>query len=115
MKYYLGAVCIVLGCWLIYKALSHRQSVIRIRARAAAEQQIPQHLQAMRLGLAPIYVLSILFSGLILTAVWFVVDQNRVLSILDIAGFLFVLSAYAFWMALRIQYSRIGLEPERTD
>lgn len=113
MKYYLGAMFIILGAWLIYQALTHRRAVIRARERASAEhreQHLHQYLEAMRLGLAPIYVLSILIIGFALAAVWLVVDQERVFSILDIGGFLFVLMAYAFWMSVRVQYSRIGLE-----
>jgi hypothetical protein len=118
MKYYLGIVCILLGAWLVYKALAHRRAVMSARARAAAEnreQKIHQHLEGMRLGLAPIYVLAILFSGIVLAAIWVVVDQERVFSILDIAGFLMVLLAYAFWMSVRIQYSPIGLESKQTE
>ncbi|MCG6897180.1 MAG: hypothetical protein LJE61_13120 [Thiocapsa sp.] len=118
MKYYLGAVCVLIGAWLVYQALTHRRTVVAARARAAAEnreQHIHQHLQAMRMGLAPLYVLAILFTGVVLAAIWFVVDQERVFSILDIAGFLLVLMAYAFWMSVRIQYSPIGLDPPRDE
>lgn len=118
MKYYLGALCLLLGVWLVYQALTHRRAVIAARAQAAAESREPrmhQHLEAMRLGLAPLYILSMLFAGIVLSAIWFVVDRERVFSILDIAGFLAVLMAYAFWMTIRLQYSMLGLRSERGD
>lgn len=118
MKYYLGAVCLLMGAWLVYQALAHRRAVIGARERAAAqnrEQKIHQHLDGMRLGLAPLYVMGILFTGVVLAAIWFVVDRERVFSVLDILGFLMVLAAYAFWMAVRIQYSPIGLDAKQTE
>jgi hypothetical protein len=118
MKYYLGAVCVLVGAWLVYRALAHRRAVIRARERAAAEnreQKIHQHLQGMRLALAPVYVIGVLFTGMVLAAIWFVVDQERVFSVLDIVGFMLVLLAYAFWMSIRIQYSPIGLESKQTE
>jgi hypothetical protein len=102
----------------VYQALTHRRAVLGARARAAAgnrEQRIHPHLQGMRLGLAPLYVLGVLFTGLALAAIWFVVDQERVFSVLDILGFLLALAAYAFWMTVRIQYSPIGLESNEND
>lgn len=118
MKYYLGAVCLLIGAWLVYQALAHRRAVIGARERAAAqnrEQKIHQHLEGLRLGLAPLYVMGILFMGTVLAAIWFVVDRERVFSVLDILGFLMVLAAYAFWMAVRIQYSPIGLDAKQTE
>ncbi|NCA68791.1 MAG: hypothetical protein EOM91_01585 [Sphingobacteriia bacterium] len=113
MKYYLGAVCLILGAWLVYQAIVHRRAVIDARTRAAAqqrEQHIRRELEGMRLGLAPIFVIGVLVTGFVLAAIWFVVDKQGVFSILDIAGFLLVLMAYAFWMSVRIQYTPIGLE-----
>ena len=107
-----------MGAWLVYKALAHRRAVIGARERAAAEnreQKIHQHLQGMRLALAPVYVIGVLFTGMVLAAIWFVVDQERVFSVLDIVGFMLVLLAYAFWMSIRIQYSPIGLESKQTE
>jgi hypothetical protein len=118
MKYYLGAVCLLMGGWLVYQALAHRRAVIGARERAAAEnreQKIHRNLEGMRLGLAPLYVMGILFTGIVLAAIWFVVDRERVLSVLDILGFLMVLGAYAFWMAVKIQYSPIGLDAKQTE
>ena len=118
MKYYLGAVCLLMGAWLVYKALTHRRAVIGARERAAAEnreQKIHQRLQGMRLGLAPLYVMGILITGMVLAAIWFVVDRERVFSVLDILGFLMALTAYSFWMAVRIQYSPIGLESKQSE
>ncbi|HSO82293.1 hypothetical protein [Thiocapsa sp.] len=118
MKYYLGAVCLLMGAWLVYQALAHRRAVIGARERAAAqnrEQTIHQHLEGLRLGLAPLYVMGILFTGMVLAAIWFVVDRERVFSVLDILGFLMVLAAYSFWMSVRIQYSPIGLDAKQTE
>ncbi|EGV17171.1 hypothetical protein [Thiocapsa marina] len=118
MKYYLGAVCVLMGAWLVYQALAHRRAVIGARERAAARNQEPKmhrHLDGMRLALAPLYVMSILLTGIVLAGIWFVVDRERVFSVLDILGFLLALGAYAFWMSMRIQYSPIGLESKQTE
>jgi hypothetical protein len=118
MKYYLGAVCVLMGAWLVYRALTHRRAVIEARERATAEnreQKIHDYLQGMRYGLAPIYVMGVLFTGMALAAIWFVVDEARVFSVLDILGFILALLAYAFWMSIRIQYTPIGLQSKQTE
>lgn len=118
MKYYLGAICLLMGAWLVYQALNHRRAVIGARERAAAqnrEQKIRSNLEGIRVALAPIFVMGVLFAGMVLAAVWFVVDRERVFSILDVFGFLTVLLAYAFWMTIRIQYSPIGLGSKQNE
>ncbi len=112
MKYYFGAACVLLGAWLVYRGLTHRRAMISAGAEHG-ERQITrrlQGLQSMRVGLAPLYVLIVAFAGIVLTVLWFAVDQGRVFSILDMIGFLAVILAYAFWMYIQIRYSRLGLD-----
>jgi hypothetical protein len=115
MKYYFGAVCVILGVWLVYRGLSHRRSVLNARTDADAEtggrelSRQAKALVAMRTGLAPLYVLIIVTTGIVLTGLWFIVDKRHVFSILDIGGFLLAIVAYAFWMFMRMRYSRLSL------
>jgi hypothetical protein len=121
MKYWFGAVCILIGAWLVYRTLAHRRAVLRARERAGTEQREReisrqlQGLQAMRTGLAPLFVLLILLGGMVLTGLWFVLDRSRVLSALDIFGFLAAISAYAFSIVVRLQYSTLGLDMSPAD
>jgi hypothetical protein len=115
MKYYFGAVCVIFGVWLVVRGLLHRRAVLSARTGASAEtgeremSRQAMRLDAMRIGLAPIYVLIIVLAGVVLTGLWFIVDKGRVFSFLDIGGFLLAILAYAYWMYLRLRYSRLSL------
>lgn len=121
MKFWFGAVCILVGTWVVYRTLTHRRAVLRARERAGAQEGEPQisrqmrGLQAMRAGLAPLFVMLVLFGGIALSVLWFVLDRDRVLSGLDIFGFLTAIVAYAFSMVVRLQYSTLGLDMSRAD
>jgi hypothetical protein len=121
MKYWFGALCILIAAWLVFRALTHRRAVLHARERAEAEQREPRisrqlrGLQAMRTGLAPLFVLLILFGGMVLSALWLLIDREGVLSALDILGFLAAISAYAFSMLVRLQYSKLGLDASPAD
>jgi hypothetical protein len=121
MKYWFGTVCILVGAWLVYRALAHRRAVVRALARAETERREPQisrqlrGLQAMRTGLAPLFVLLILFGGAVLSALWFALDRERILSPVDILAFLAAICAYAYSMFVRLKYSALGFDTSLTD
>ena len=121
MKYYFGALCLVFGAWVVYRALTHRRAVLDARERAGGvlrERPVSrQHkkLQSMRAGLAPIFVLAMILAGIALAGLWFVVDQGSLFSQFDILGFLLAVFAYAFSMFVRLKYSNLGLDLSPVD
>ena len=121
MKYYFGALCVLFGAWVIYRAVAHRRAVLAARDRAGGvlrERPVSrQHkkLQSMRGGLAPIFVLAVVLGGIALTGLWFVVDQGNLFSAFDILGFLLAVFAYAYSMFVRLKYSNLGLDLQPAD
>jgi hypothetical protein len=120
MKYWFGALCVLFGAWMVFRALVHRRTVIAARERAAALGREPQptlnmELQALRTGCAPIFLLAVVLLSLVMSAMWFVMDQEGNFSILDILGFLFGIFAYVFSMLVRLQYSALGLDTSPAD
>jgi hypothetical protein len=117
MKYTFGVLCILAAAWLIYRGIVHRRDVLAARAALPPDHPEPQltrrqqGLHGMRTGLGPLFVMLIVLAGIVLTGLWFVVDQGQVFSGLDILGFMIVNLAYAFWMFVHMRHSRLGLSP----
>jgi hypothetical protein len=117
MRYYLGAVCLIIGLWLIYTAINHRKRVISARERAAAngeEQQIDKALSAMGTAMLPFYAMYGAFASLLLIGGYFLSDMSQYISILDLAGLVVLAIAYSVFMVMRAAYSKLGLDMSRT-
>jgi len=121
MKYYFGAVCVLFGAWLVYRALAHRKAVLGARERVGGvprERPVSRQLQgfqSLRAGLAPLFVLGVLLAGIALSILWFVIDQQGLFSVVDILGFLVAIFAYAYSMFVRLRYSNLGLDLSPAD
>jgi len=116
MRYYLGAVCLLIGAWLIYAAINHRKRVIAARERAAAdgnEQQIDPALSAMGTAMMPFYAMYGAFASLLLVGGYFLSDMSQYISIVDLAGLVVLAIAYSVWMVMRSAYSKLGLDLSR--
>ncbi|MCF7983631.1 MAG: hypothetical protein K9L70_04455 [Thiohalocapsa sp.] len=113
MRYYLGAICLLWGVWLIYRAIAHRKLVIAARERAASagtEQQIDPGLAAMGTAMLPFFALYGGFASLLLIGGYFLSDLSAYVSILDLAGLLVLVAGYSLWMIMRAAYSKLGLD-----
>ena len=113
MRYYVGAVCLLLGIWLIYSAVTHRKLVISARERAAAngrEQEVDPGLAAMGTAMLPFYALYGGFASLLAIGGFFLSDLSQYVSIVDLLGVLVLIAGYCVWMIIRAAYSKLGLD-----
>lgn len=113
MRYYLGAICLLLGIWFVYKAINHRKQVIAARERAEAQGKEPKvdpALAAMGIAMLPFYPLYGAFASLLLIGGFFLSDLSQYLSILDLFGLIVFVIGYTVLMTMRTAYSRLGLD-----
>jgi hypothetical protein len=113
MRYYLGAVCLLLGAWLIYRAVNHRKRVIAARKRAedaGREQQIDPALASMGTAMLPFYALYGAFASLLVVGGYFLSDLSTYLSVVDLFGLIVLVIGYTVSMVMQTAYSRLGLD-----
>jgi hypothetical protein len=113
MRYYLGVVCLLLGAWLIYRAINHRKQVIAARERAEAagmSQQIDQNLYKMGVAVLPFYAMYGAFASLLLIGGFFLSDLKLYLSVVDLLGLLVLVVGYSTYMVMKTAYSKLGLD-----
>jgi hypothetical protein len=113
MTYYLGAVCLLLGAWFIYRAVDHRKRVIAARERAESqgiEPEVDPGLASMGIAMLPFYAIFGACAALFLIGGYFLSDLSQYLSIVDLVGLLVLVIGYTVSMVIRTAYSRIGLD-----
>jgi hypothetical protein len=113
VRFYIGAVFLLLGAWLIYKALDHRKRVIAARARAQAqgkEPQIAPELASMGIAMLPFYPLYGAVASLFLIGGYFLSDLSMYLSVFDLFGLIVFVIGHSLFMVMRTAYSSIGLD-----
>jgi hypothetical protein len=113
MRYYLGAVCLLIGVWLIYLAINHRKKVIAARERAAASgnaQQIDPALASMGTAMLPFYAMYGAFASLLLVGGYFLSDLKLYISVVDLFGLIVLVVGYSVFMVMKTAYSRLGLD-----
>jgi len=100
-----GLALFVFGAWLAYSAFAHRARVIAAwRSSAApAEGEASGNPQPSMLReiMRPIIVFALAYLALKTIYVYVVLEADRWLSLFDLAGFLFLLAAYASWVVVR--------------
>ncbi|MGB5831697.1 MAG: hypothetical protein WBG92_06860 [Thiohalocapsa sp.] len=112
MQYYLGAVCLLLGIWLIYKAITHRNRVIAARERAADAGNLTAdpELASMGVAMLPFYALYGAVASLFLIGGYFLSDLSQYMSILDLVGLIVLVIGHSLFLIMRTAYPRLGLD-----
>lgn len=105
MTYWIGLLTIAVGGWLLISARIHR-------ARASTRQALESHRDAgageTHPSLAfvgsvfpPFIIAGLAFTGLKTIAAYVMLDGGAVFSLFDLAGFLFLLAAFAYWLVIK--------------
>jgi len=113
-----GAVMGAAGLALIWQAWTRRRLVIadaeRRRAAGEPESGPPLH-QSLRMlsAVGPgIVQLGLFIAGGQVALAYMVTGGSGVFTLFDLAGFLFLLAAYGWWISVRTRY-RPGYDPVR--
>ena len=113
-----GAVMGAAGLALIWQAWTRRRLVIadaeRRRATGEPESGPPLHHSLRMLGaIGPgIVQLGLFIAGGQVVLAFFVTGGSGVFTLFDLAGFVFLLVAYGWWISVRTRY-RPGYDPIR--
>lgn len=113
MTFYLGLGACLLGSFLIWRSLRHREQVLAARARAEANggaREVAPQWQALGVGVLPFYLLYGAFASLLLIGGYFLTDIKDLISPIDLLGLLVLIAGYTLWMVIRIFYSTLGLD-----
>lgn len=118
MRFYLGAVCLLIGLWLVYSAISHRRRVLAARTRIERDggqtPKLDPSLNAMGTAMLPFFVFFGAFASLLLVGGFFLTDLSLHLSLLDLAGLIVLVIGYSLRMTMQTAYSRLGLDLSRS-
>lgn len=113
MRYYLGALGLLIGVWLIYRAINHRKQVIAARERAKAmgnPQEVDPKLRHMGLAMTPFYALYGAVASLLLVGGYFLSDLKLYLSVVDLFGLIVLVVGHSVFLTIKTVYSRLGLD-----
>ncbi|HSN72281.1 MAG TPA: hypothetical protein VLT59_12275 [Steroidobacteraceae bacterium] len=103
MRYLIGTAALLAGGWLAY--MSYRQW--RVVRTGLAEQGRPTSESPMSVFgeiMRPILLFALLYVGAKTTFVFFWLDAQRHLSLLDLGGFWFLLLAYGAYVVVKTRY-----------
>jgi multisubunit Na+/H+ antiporter MnhC subunit len=109
MRYIVGLVFFAAGAWLMWSALARRKRAIA--AGPEAQPEINRSLQIMGDALPPIIVVALVIIGAKMALAFVITDAGRYLSVLDLAGFLFLLAGYGTSVVLRTRYREPVIRP----
>lgn len=97
MTYWIGLLTIAVGGWLLISARIHRA---RQALGSGAETTHPS-LAFVGSVFPPFIIAGLAFTGLKTVAAFVILDGGEVFSLFDLAGFLFLLAAFAYWLVIR--------------
>lgn len=115
MTYWIGFGLFIVGACLLYGGFAHKNKVLAARREAAARGN-PEEPEALHPSLAMLGDVmpglitgALVFVGLKATFFFLAFGGRTMFSVVDLAGFLFVLAAYGTWITLRTKYRDPGL------
>jgi len=108
MRYIIGLLCFAGGAWIFWSAYARKRRAVAAGPLSAA----PLHpsLQILGDALPPLIVVALALIGVKMTVAFAVTEASRYLSLVDLAGFLFLLAAYGTSVVFRARY-RLPLPP----
>jgi hypothetical protein len=121
VKGWTGLALFAIGAWLAYSGLAQRGRVISAR-RGAAARGLPAEGPPLSPSLAmmgeifpPMICTALVLVGVKMSLVYAMVGENRLFSLLDLAGFLALLAGYGTWIVCTTKFRELkGIEAPAT-
>jgi hypothetical protein len=110
MPNWIGVPLFLLGAGLIYSGLSQRARVLAVRRKAAAVGEIEtpassnHSLAGFGYILRALVIIGLGYFALKATLVYALLGDNRLFSLFDLAGLLFLVAGYGTWLFLTTTY-----------
>jgi hypothetical protein len=106
MRNWTGAALFAIGAWLIFSALAQRGRVLTTRRKSEAQEVIPTNSSLIALGdiFRPLVIIGLIYFAVKVTLAYVLLDGNRIFSLFDLSGLLFLLAAYAIWLIVKTKY-----------
>jgi hypothetical protein len=108
MMYMIGLACIALGAWQLWGAIERRRQVasgaLVLREPGTTTSPASASLNMMGEIFPPIILFVLVIFGLKATALYFVLGGHQYFTFFDLAGLLFLLGSYGFWVVTMTKY-----------
>ena len=122
MRGWTGLVLFAIGAWLAYSGLAQRGRVLAARREAVARGETAEatplspSLAMMGEIFPPIIITVLVLVGVKMSLVYLMVGAaNRLFSLFDLAGFLFLLASYGTWIVCTTKFRELkGIEAPAT-
>jgi hypothetical protein len=102
MRNIIGLLFFAAGAWMLLTALARRKRVIAAGPDAAPP--LNPSLQAMADAMPPIILVALAIVGAKVALAVLLTDAGQYFSLLDLAGFLFLLAGYGASLVIRTRY-----------
>lgn len=102
MRYIVGLLCFSGGSWLFWSAYARKRR--SLAAGLLSAPPLHPSLQILGDAMPPIIVLALIIVGAKMTLAFAITDAGNHLSVLDLAGFLFLLAGYGTSVVFRARY-----------
>lgn len=104
MRDWTGLVLAACGVGLLWSALARRRRMMAVAAQGETGPRLHPSLALMaEIGPSIVIFMLVVAGGQVALAFW-LTDGGGVFSMLDLAGFLFLLLAYGAWVVLKSRY-----------
>jgi hypothetical protein len=112
MRNIVGLVMFGFGFWLAWSAFAQRQRVIAARAAGtiAREGEAGGNEQLSMMGeiMRPIILFALVYLAAKSVFAYVMLEGHQWVSYFDMAGYLFLLAAYGWWVVVRTKYREIA-------
>jgi hypothetical protein len=107
LQHLVGAAMTVAGVWLLWQAVLRRRRATEAAARGEKPPALHESLVFMADVGPPIIIFGLVVAAGQAVLAFLITDGGGVFSLLDLAGFLFLLFAYGVWVKTKVAF-RIG-------
>lgn len=107
VRHWAGVAMAVAGAWLIWLALERRRRAAAAAARGEGPSPLHPSLVLMADMGPSIIIFGLVVAGGQAALAFLMTDGGGVFSLIDLAGFLFLLFAYGVWVKVKVAH-RIG-------